>query len=174
MGYPGKTTKEIRGEHIVIRARTYKVLLIGSVLFTLASAMLPSASGQTHASRRHLWMNKSLSAGRRADLLIGAMTLKDKVALVHGISRKTHHFKGYVGYVPANPRLHIPALKLADGRAGVGNGAKGVTLLPAPIAAASSWDPSLLETYGRIIGKEQWGKGTNVELGPTIDVVRVP
>ncbi len=158
----------------MMRARTCKLLLIASVLFTLASATLPSASAQTHASSHHLWMNKSLSAGRRADLLIGAMTLKDKVALVHGVSRKTHPFKGYVGYVPANPRLHIPALKLADGRAGVGNGAKGVTLLPAPIAAASSWDPSLLETYGRIIGKEQWGKGTNVELGPTIDVVRVP
>jgi beta-glucosidase len=174
MGDPGKTIKEIRGEHIMMRARTCKLLLIGSVLFTLASPMLQSASGQTHASRHELWMNKSLSAGRRADLLIGAMTLKDKVALVHGVSRKTHSFRGYVGYVPANPRLHIPALKLADGRAGVGNGAKGVTLLPAPIAAASSWDPSLLETYGRIIGKEQWGKGTNVELGPTIDVVRVP
>jgi beta-glucosidase len=174
MEVPGKTAKEIRGEHIMMRVRTCKLLLIASVLFTLASGMLPSASAQTRASSHQLWMNKSLSAGRRADLLIGAMTLKDKVALVHGVSRKEHPFKGYVGYVPANPRLHIPALKLADGRAGVGNGAKGVTLLPAPIAAASSWDESLLETFGQVIGDEQWGKGTNVELGPTIDVVRVP
>jgi beta-glucosidase len=142
----------------------------------LALAIVPLLAGVGLARTKGLqsWMNKSLSSGRRADLLLRAMTLKDKVALMHGVNRKEHPFKGYVGYVPANPRLHIPALKLADGRAGVGNRATGVTLLPAPIAAASSWDTSLLETFGQVIGREQWGKGTNVELGPTIDVVRVP
>jgi beta-glucosidase len=142
----------------------------------LALAIVPVLAGVGPAPTKglHPWMNRSLSAGRRAGLLLRAMTLKDKVALVHGVNRKEYPFKGYVGYVPANPRLHIPALKLADGRAGVGNKATGVTLLPAPIAAASSWDTSLLETFGQVIGKEQWEKGTNVELGPTIDVVRVP
>jgi len=157
-----------------MRAVIYYRKRITTVVIGLVMAVAPAMVARAQTGSHQAWMNKSLSAGRRADLLIGAMTLKDKVALVHGVSRKAHPFKGYVGYVPANPRLNIPALKLADGRAGVGNGAKGVTLLPAPIAAASSWDPSLLETYGRIIGKEQWGKGTNVELGPTIDVVRVP
>ena len=142
--------------------------------FLLVTTVPPVAFAQAQTSTNLPWMNKSLSAERRADLLIHAMTLKDKTALVHGVSRKEHPFKGYVGYVPANKRLHIPALKLADGRAGVGNKATGVTLLPAPIAAASSWDTSLLETFGQVIGREQWGKGTNVELGPTIDVVRVP
>ncbi len=117
-------------------------------------------------------MNTSLSASQRADLLLRAMTLNDKIALVHGVEPKP--VKGYAGYVPANPRLHIPALKLADGRAGVGNKATNVTLLPAPIAAASSWDTHLLNTFGRVLGKEEWEKGTNVALGPTIDVVRVP
>ncbi len=157
-----------------MRAGIYYRKRITTVVIGLVMAVAPATVARAQTGSRQAWMNKSLSSGRRADLLIGAMTLKDKVALVHGVSRKAYPFKGYVGYVPANPRLHIPALKLADGRAGVGNEAKGVTLLPAPIAAASSWDPSLLETYGRIIGKEQWGKGTNVELGPTIDVVRVP
>jgi beta-glucosidase len=63
---------------------------------------------------------------------------------------------------------------LADGRAGVGNGAHDITLLPAPIAAASSWDLGLINEYGKVLGQEQWAKGTNVELGPSIDVVRVP
>ncbi|MGH9771584.1 MAG: beta-glucosidase family protein [Candidatus Acidiferrales bacterium] len=100
------------------------------------------------------------------------MTLNDKIALVHGVHLKSLH--GYTGYVPANRRLGIPALRLADGRAGVGNHAKNVTLLPAPICAASSWDPDLLNKFGRVLGKEQWMKGNNVELGPTVDVVRVP
>jgi beta-glucosidase len=101
------------------------------------------------------------------------MTLDDKIALVHGTSYPTP-IKAYAGYIPSNRRLGIPALHLADGRAGVGDGAKGVTLLPAPIAAAASWDTSLLKSYGKVLGEEEWEKGANVALGPTIDIVRVP
>jgi beta-glucosidase len=117
-------------------------------------------------------MNRAFSPERRADLLVKQMTLDEKVAMVHGV--KPIPVKGYVGYVPPVERLGIPALTLADGRAAVGNGARDITLFPAPIAAASSWDVSLLAEYGRELGQEQWQKGTNVELGPTIDVVRVP
>jgi beta-glucosidase len=158
----------------VMKVRTSYRPCISIVVLALVAVVLPAAAAHAQTSERQPWMNKSLSAERRANLLVGAMTLKDKVALVHGVDRKKHPFKGYVGYVPANQRLHIPALKLADGRAGVGNKATGVTLLPAPIAVASSWDTSLFNAFGRVLGEEQWGKGTNVELGPTIDVVRVP
>ncbi len=137
-----------------------------------------------HNTGPRSWMNASLSPERRAELLIEAMTLDDKIALMHGVNRITgdaasgYNFdlppQGYVGYVPPNKRLGIPALTLADGRAGVGNKAHDVTLLPAPVAAASSWDPGLLYEYGRVLGQEQWSKGTNVALGPSIDVVRVP
>ncbi len=129
-------------------------------------------------------MNPSLSPEERANLLIAAMTLNDKIAMLHGVTApkkkaaNAYDFAlppiGYVGYVPPNPRLGIPALTLADGRAGVGNMAKDVTLLPAPIAAASSWDPVLLNEFGHLLGNEEWGKGTNVALSPSIDVVRVP
>ncbi|HEV2326659.1 MAG TPA: glycoside hydrolase family 3 C-terminal domain-containing protein [Terracidiphilus sp.] len=117
-------------------------------------------------------MNTTLSPEQRANLLIQAMTLDEKITLMHGVHPLPQ--KAYVGFVPAIPRLGIPALHLADGRAGVGNGAKDVTLLPAPIAAASSWDPQVLNEFGKVLGQEQWRKGTNVELGPSIDVVRVP
>jgi beta-glucosidase len=120
-------------------------------------------------------MNKALSPEKRADLLLHSMTLDEKITMVHGWKRpKVGGANAYVGYVPPIPRLGIPALRLADGRAGVGNGAKDVTVLPAPIGAAASWDTSLLNRFGQVLGNEQWDKGTNVELGPTIDVVRVP
>jgi beta-glucosidase len=170
---PLRSLDKILGRHIM-KPEISRTLSIAAAIFALGTTLLPTALGRAQSSHDLPWMNKSLSAGRRADLLLHAMTLKDKVALVHGVDRKEHPFKGYVGYVPANPRLHIPALKLADGRAGVGNKATGVTLLPAPIVAASSWDPALLNAFGKVLGEEQWGKGTNVELGPTIDVVRVP
>ncbi len=139
---------------------------------TLASIAAALSAGS--ASAQQPWMNKSLSAEQRAHRLLRAMTLHDKIALVHGVRRKAYPFKGYAGYVPPNPRLRIPALRLADGRTGVGNGAKDVTLLPAPLAAAASWDTALMNAYGRVLGREEWEKGTNVFLGPTIDIARVP
>jgi len=127
-------------------------------------------------------MNQALSPGQRADLLVEAMTLDEKIVMMHGTGacpevwteKCAMPIKGYIGEVPANERLGIPHLSLADGRADVGNHAEDVTLLPAPIAAASSWDVDLLNEFGHVLGKEQWDKGTNVTLSPTIDVVRVP
>ncbi len=136
----------------------------------LWAADVISTAAKDQASRP--WMNKSLSPVQRANLLIKEMTLDEKIVMMHGVSPIP--VKGYVGYVPGNARLGIPALRLADGRAGVGNGARDITLLPAPIAVASSWDLGLINEYGKVLGQEQWAKGTNVELGPTIDVVRVP
>lgn len=130
-----------------------------------------SAAAQSEPSSRP-WMRRSLTPEQGADLLLHAMTLDEKITMVHGVDPRP--IQGYVGYVPANTRLGIPALRLADGRAGVGNGAKDVTLLPAPIAAAASWDTNLLRKFGEVLGNEEWGKGTNVALAPSIDVVRVP
>ena len=144
------------------------------------------AQGQAMPANSNMrpWMNGSLSPEERANLLIHAMTLDEKILMMHGPQRKKGSPpppanaeptpKGYVGYVPPIRRLGIPALRLADGRAGVGNGARDVTLLPAPIAAASSWDLDLMNQFGKVLGQEQWAKGTNVALGPSIDVLRVP
>ena len=130
-----------------------------------------SAVAQDTSSNRP-WMRRSLTAEQRADLLLHAMTQDEKITMVHGVDPRP--IPGYVGYVPENARLGIPALRLADGRAGVGNGAKDVTLLPAPIAATATWDTGLLRKFGEVLGSEEWGKGTNVSLAPSIDVVRVP
>jgi len=80
----------------------------------------------------------------------------------------------YVGYVPAIGSLCIPALKLEDGPAGVGDHMTGVTQLPAPVDVASTWDTSAEQTYGHVIGSEQAAKGTTIDLGPTINIVRDP
>ena len=158
------------------------VVCLGLLMQVCGNAQPGSQGAQATGPRP--WMDASLSPERRAELLIVAMNLDDKIALMHGVNRikgdaaSGYNFdlppNGYVGYVPSNRRLGIPALTLADGRAGVGNKARDVTLLPAPVAAASSWDPRVLNEFGRVLGQEQWGKGTNVALGPSIDVVRVP
>ncbi len=151
-----------------MKTRTSSAIIIFLCLLTYGCSRSTSKNQQS----QHPWMNTSLSPEQRATLLIHAMSLDDKITMVHGVHPIP--IQGYVGYVPPNPRLDIPALKLADGRAGVGNKATNVTLLPAPIAAAASWDTTLMNNYGQVLGEEQWAKGTNVALGPSIDVVRVP
>jgi beta-glucosidase len=148
------------------------ILSSALVLLALSIAAAPIAAAPQSKSGSRPWMNLSLTAEQRADLLLHAMTVDEKITMVHGVDPRP--IPGYVGFVAANPRLGIPALRLADGRAGVGNGAKDVTLLPAPIAAAASWDTNLLHKFGEVLGNEEWRKGTNVALAPSIDVVRVP
>jgi beta-glucosidase len=97
------------------------------------------------------------------------MTVAQKAALLTGAPGSR-----YVGFVPAIGSLCIPALKLEDGPAGVGDGMTGVTQLPAPVDVAATWDTSAEQTYGHVIGAEQAAKGTTVDLGPTINIVRDP
>ena len=97
------------------------------------------------------------------------MTVAQKVSLLTGAPGSR-----YVGFIPAIRSLCIPALKLEDGPAGVGDGMTGVTQLPAPVDVAATWDTSAERTYGLVIGSEQAAKGTNVDLGPTINIVRDP
>jgi beta-glucosidase len=96
------------------------------------------------------------------------MTLSDEEDLVYGGAGS------YVGNTAAIPSLCIPSINLQDGPLGVGDQLQGVTQLPGAVAAASTWDPSLEQQYGAVVGSEDLGKGVNVNLGPTINIVRDP
>ena len=133
----------------------------------LAAAVLVSPT-PAHAAAQP-WMNTALSPTERANLLLAAMTPAEKLSMLHGGANC-----GYAGCIDADTRLGIPALRLQDGPVGVGDGASGVTQLAAPVAGAASWDTALMKQYGQTLGAEQWGKGTNVVLAPTINIVRDP
>ncbi len=167
---------------VVIAMSIFMALYPIELIAQKSPANVVSSSSESKPAFRRPWANRALSPERRAELLLKEMTLDEKITMVHGAAPCVEDWtpqcrqpvKGYIGYVPPNRRLGIPALTLADGRAAVGNGAHDITLLPAPIAAASSWDVGLMNTFGRVLGREQWIKGTNVALAPSIDVVRVP
>ena len=97
------------------------------------------------------------------------ITQAQEIDLVTGASGSS-----YVGFTTAIGSLCIPALNLQDGPAGVGDGLTGVTQLPAPVDAAATWDPSAEKLYGQVVGTEQAAKGTTIDLGPTINIVRDP
>src|SRR5438105_2296982 len=77
------------------------------------------------------WLSKALEPAARTQLLLKAMSLNDKLALLTGVDVASPQWApvagGYVGYVPGNARLCIPPLTLNDGGAGVADAQIGTT-----------------------------------------------
>src|SRR3954451_19530342 len=145
-------------------------------VLALVAAGLPASaapdSAKASTARGANAQDRYRAARRRALALVKQMTLDEKIQLVHGTGFVRN--AGYAGHVAGIPRLGIPDLFLADGPNGVGNGATGVTAFPAAINASATWDRSLEQRYGAALGQEQAGKGNNVALAPTINILRVP
>jgi beta-glucosidase len=131
------------------------------------------------------WMDKSLDADARADLMVHEMTLDEKIQLVHGAGWGVLRegapvavgHNGGAGFVPGIPRLHLPDINLADSAVGVRMAApesRYATLLPSVIGMAASWDPDAAFLYGSVIGRELRAQGYNMSIGGGMDLVREP
>ncbi|HEY2075242.1 MAG TPA: glycoside hydrolase family 3 N-terminal domain-containing protein, partial [Streptosporangiaceae bacterium] len=154
----------MRRSRIAIVA-TLAVASLGA-LFLIALA--PSSSALA-ASTACPWVGSTAPISQRVSELLARMTVAQKISLLTGAWNRH-----YVGFIPGIESLCVPALKMEDGPAGVADGMTGVTQLPAPVDVAATWDTSAEQTYGRVIGSEQAAKGTTVDLGPTINIVRDP
>jgi beta-glucosidase len=152
------------------------VVLAGNLLASGRTGQ--GQTGKTQAIKQ-AWMDKSLSADQRADLLIEQMTLDEKITLVHGLEgpKANQESLGGEGYVPGIPRLGVPALQMTDGRSGVANiGSRGryATALPSSLANAATWDLDVAYEYRALLGKEVRELGFNVSLGGTANIIREP
>ncbi|HWD68812.1 MAG TPA: glycoside hydrolase family 3 C-terminal domain-containing protein [Solirubrobacteraceae bacterium] len=123
-------------------------------------------------------MSSRASIGQRVAQVMSNMTVADEDFLVegHGTTNEGPNPSPnpYVFWMPGIPSLCIPKLGEEDGPAGVADQLTGVTQLPAGVALAATWDPSLARAYGQVIGSEEAGKGADVNLGPTINIDRDP
>ena len=118
----------------------------------------------------------------RVSALVSAMTLDEKVALVH--SRFGMPLKGSptptgaldsAGFVPGLARLGIPPLHESDAGLGVANptnAAFDATAMPSELALAASFDPGLAERAGAAIGAEARAKGFSVLLAGGANLTR--
>jgi beta-glucosidase len=127
------------------------------------------ASAASAASAACPWVGSNAPIPQRVSQVLARMTTAQKVALLTGASGSS-----YVGLIQAVGVLCIPALNLEDGPAGVADGMTGVTQLPAPVDLAATFDTSAAQAYGQVIGGEEAAKGTSIDLGPTINIVRDP
>ena len=76
--------------------------------------------------------------------------------------------------MPGNATFDIPRINLEDGPQGVADGATLVTAWPSALTVTMTWDMALAELWGSAMGAEQATKGTNVMLGPAVNLARVP
>jgi beta-glucosidase len=114
------------------------------------------------------WVGSSAPIATRVAEVMARMTLDEKIQLLHGNGNSSP----YIGDITGIPPLCIPDIGLQDGPAGVGDGLGGVTQMPSGNASAATFDTNYEERYGAAIGAEFAGKGANVALGPTVNIVR--
>ena len=136
---------------------------------TVAAATAPRVAPTTPACP---WLNGHLPVSTRVDELLTAMTTAEEASLLH--IHQVSLVVPYEGYTLPIPRLCIPLITEQDGAGGVANEMTGVTQLPAPIADAAAFDPSLAQRYGDVIGAEDAAKGVDLALAPTINIDRSP
>jgi beta-glucosidase len=148
-------------------ATAMAALLGGSATAAVAAT---SSQASPAATATCPWVTSRAPVSQRVAQLMSQMTLDDEISMVEGHGSSNP----YVFYTPAIPALCIPAVGEEDGPAGVADGLTGVTELPAGVALAATWDPSLARRYGRVIGAEEFGKGASVNLGPTVNIDRDP
>jgi beta-glucosidase len=159
------------------------LLAVGLAVFLAAQGTCRSQQAAPQSTQP--WMNASLSPDVRADLVIGQLTLDEKIQLVHGIgwgplkpgSLIPPDNNGGAGEIVGIARLGIPSVQQADSAVGIRMAAlegRYATLLPSMLAAASSWDPEAAYLYGSVIGRELRAQGYNQSIGGGVNLARDP
>ncbi len=121
---------------------------------------------------------------RRVSALVSALTLDEKIGLVH--SRFGMPLKGKpkpegaldsAGFAPGVARVGIPPLQESDAGLGIANPTNApfdATAMPSELALAASFDPSLAERAGTAIGAEARAMGFSVLLAGGANLTREP
>jgi beta-glucosidase len=149
--------------------RILVLLMAGLLAASLAApaAAMAAPSSAVRASAACPWVGSKAPIDARVAQVLAQMTLDEKITMVHGAASSA-----YTGYIPGDARLCIPALKMQDGPVGVRM--SDTTQLPSAADLAASFDPALANSYGSVIGAEDKTKGVDVDLGPTVNIVRDP
>lgn len=167
---------------------------------TSLTAVGAASAGGAVAADDLPWMDTSLAPERRADLLLDAMTLDQKLQQLTGAFPEILPDlpECYGGrHVTGIEELGIPTLRITNGPVGVGqndcvdpalygdpNAPSGVpyvhsssakaTALPSATAVAASFDPDVASAFGDVIGTEMNNLALHVFEAPGVNLARLP
>ncbi|MRX09529.1 glycosyl hydrolase [Pseudoduganella sp. FT25W] len=157
---------------------------------SLALAYPLMLTGAAHAAdASQPWLDARQSPDARAEQLVKAMTLDEKIQTVFAYFSTEFSPKKYeqpkegrpdsAGWVPGIARLGLPSQWQSD--AGVGVATQAVskkpyerTSLPSGLATTATWNPELAFAGGAMIGSEARSTGFNVLLAGGVNLMREP
>lgn len=126
------------------------------VLIYLMSAWVETTTAQSNASA------SPESVEKRVDVILGQMTLEEKIDLLGGVD---------FFYLRGVPRLGVPRLRMADGPMGLRNDGPA-TAYGGGIALAATWNPELIKRVGIEFGRDARAKGAHFLLAPGVNIYR--
>jgi beta-glucosidase len=142
--------------------------------FALAAVFAVPPASAAGRCGSHPWCDTSLTPAHRAALLVGALTLQERIGLLAGDEASgigggagTH-----TGTSDGVPRVGLPTFYQTDGPIGVRSGK--ATALPASIGLAATFDGGLARRAGALIGNEARLKGNDLVYAPTVNILRTP
>ena len=103
--------------------------------------------------------------------VIAELTLDEKASLTSGVD---------LWNIPAIARVGIPPIRVTDGPNGargsglLGSGTVTAACVPCGSALGATWDPTLVEEVGAMLGREAHTKSCRFLLAPTINLHRSP
>ncbi|KAG9055779.1 hypothetical protein FS842_001235 [Serendipita sp. 407] len=110
------------------------------------------------------------TAYTKAKAAVAKLSLSEKVSLGTGVQWQRGHC---VGNTAAISTINFPGLCLQDGPLGI-RFADLVSVFPAGINAAATFNRDLIQQRGAALGAEFKAKGINVALGPAMNIARIP
>ncbi len=116
-------------------------------------------------------MTQSAEFGPRTQSVLTDLSIDEKAAITAGSGFFT---------MTGSERLGIPNWMTTDGPNGargssfLGSGESKATCIPCGSALGASWDPSLVEELGALLGRETRQKAARVLLAPTVNLHRSP
>jgi beta-glucosidase len=149
-----------------LRVMASAAVALGCTLSAVTHVATAGTSGPCGDVTKRPWCDTNMSPGRRADLLLHALTQDEKIRLLAGVA-STH-----TGQTAAIPRVGLRSVFLTDDSKGVKQGP--ATALPIPLAVAASFDTHMADLAGSVIGNEAKHKGNDILLGPTVNIMRTP
>jgi beta-glucosidase len=151
------------------------VVLAGPLPAALAAAEpRPASSGRCGDPVARPWCDLRLTPDQRADLLLGALTLEERISLLGGdeltgVSGRTGEPTGTSRGVE---RVGLPDVFFSDGPVGPRLGP--ATGMPSPLNVAASFSSRVAERHAAVVGDEVRNKGADVVFAPAINILRTP
>lgn len=109
----------------------------------------------------------------RVRRLLARMSLAEKIRLLHGAPEAPAQSQAQAGFLPGDPALGIPGLRLADGPPGVLTRHRS-TALTATMGLAATFSRQDARRNGEVIGRDARALGIQVALQPFLNIFRDP